>query len=347
MMSKSSSNVRHCGGFSLVEVVIVMTILSALVALVSGLVISSSEASEYSDSMNRANEVNQDILNDVANELVSSVGVLQNDTLGNAYFGMLDLSAAAPSLASTRLPVIDVDGVIEKEAATGAKSGNALFFARHAWTTEFACASSNTYRIDVYRFVGYYLAKAGDGPHSGSSLGLNLCKYVSEPLADADQIDAITDATDQAEILRHLRTGSVDIFGREHDEASLVLNRGDDPTLSGTIRQITSSGVLSSTPTEGRASPWVIERDLGRSSDGMLFFRHFSVATNFSPAGLGVARFSAPDSSGDGFPHGFEVQLVGPSSIREVMLHSTVVSTRRGQLPAYSDLRRIVFLQDI
>ena len=49
----------------------------------------------------------------------------------------------------------------------------------------------------------------------------------------------------------------------------------------------------------------------------------------------------------DGFPHGFEVQLIGPSKSRQVMLQLTVVSTANTVLPAWANLRAITQVRDI
>jgi hypothetical protein len=45
---------------------------------------------------------------------------------------------------------------------------------------------------------------------------------------------------------------------------------------------------------------------------------------------------------GDGFPHGFEIQIIGPSAGRQVLLHLALMSTRRGGLPTSSSQRIVV-----
>ena len=61
----------------------------------------------------------------------------------------------------------------------------------------------------------------------------------------------------------------------------------------------------------------------------------------------GVTFVGISTTVGGGFPHGFEVQIVGPSSARQVLLHLTAVSTRRKGFWAWSDLQVSVDTRDI
>ena len=74
------------------------------------------------------------------------------------------------------------------------------------------------------------------------------------------------------------------------------------------------------------------------------------MATNYARRSVGVARFGLLDNNaggGDGFPHGFEVQIVGPTSARQVLVHLVVVSARlHGQL-AWSDIQTVVDARDM
>ncbi len=332
-------------GTTLIEILIVVVILVALIIVTTGLVISTSDAQRFSERTKRANELNQEILNDVRNELMSAVSLFSTDNFGPAYASILDYSSSATPIGSSAQATLNTNGIIQKEASSGALTGNSLLLARQEFTTEFQCLSSNSYRIDVYRLIEYYLTPAGGGPSQGTPFGLNLAKFVSEPLADAGQIDAILDPFDQAEVLAHLRTGSVNAFGDSIEPVQVVWKRGEDPALVGTLRQILTTDVLSDAPAEGRPSPWAIELDVARASDGLLFYRRFSVVTNEAIAAMGVARFAVRDTSGDGFPHGFEVQIAGTAASRRIMLHSSIVAIDRGTLPAHSNLWATIFLK--
>ena len=61
----------------------------------------------------------------------------------------------------------------------------------------------------------------------------------------------------------------------------------------------------------------------------------------------GVGRFSVVSNAGDGFPHGFEVQIVGPTAGRQVLLQLSLASTKRGTLPAVSSQKVVVSTREM
>jgi hypothetical protein len=273
------------------------------------------------------------------------VRLFTSDPVGLAYRSIVDWNGAALPIAST-LPTIAPTGIFERDTLTP-KTGNMLLFARHAWSDEFVTPTNNQrYRVDVHRIVVYYLAKEAAGPQPGSPIGLNLCRFVGEPMADGTQLDKIDDATDFAEFAEHLRTGTPDAFGRTHSPVELVWVLGADPAVSGTFRQILPGGGISNTPQPPRAGIWKVERDSGLSANGLLSYRHHSIATNHAPAVMGVGRFGLVDNSGDGFPHGFEVQVIGPSAARQILLCTSVVSTNEHGLKAHARLQMIADARD-
>ena len=80
----------------------------------------------------------------------------------------------------------------------------------------------------------------------------------------------------------------------------------------------------------------------------MLSFRHHSVATNFAQANKGVSRFGIRNdsSNGIGFPHGFEVQAVGTTAARKVLIHMTTVSTNQSGMRAFYDGQIVVVVRE-
>jgi prepilin-type N-terminal cleavage/methylation domain-containing protein len=336
-------------GFTLVETIIVLTVLVFLVSVMANLIINTSNTQKYIEQMARCTEVNQEIINDMRSELLTTVTLFESGTLGDGYFASLVYDPTSPPLATSKLATLNQPGPFQTETVSGALTGNVLLFAGQARTDEFTCISGNTYRIDIYRLYCYYLTKEDGGPKPGSPLGLNLSKFVSEPLADGDQIDAMTDLVDRGEVLTHLVTGSPDDSGESHAITKLVWRRGRDISILDTMREIDPlTGLMSSTPMAPRASgAWTIIREPTKSHRGLLHYRHFSIATNYGDDRLGVARFGKMSMTGDGFPHGFEVQIAGPSSARQVLVHISVVGTNRKGTKPHSDLRTTVFIQDV
>ncbi|MCA8964634.1 MAG: prepilin-type N-terminal cleavage/methylation domain-containing protein [Planctomycetes bacterium] len=337
---------RRESGFSLVEVVIASALLAVLVIIVSTLSVSGADSQEYARRLNRSTEITQDLIDQMRLELVSSVRLFGNDAEGNANLGVLDLSGAPTPLTGSALPTVSANGSIEMDTVSRAITGNSLFFTRLAWTDRFVCASTNEYLVDVYRWVYYYLTPEDSGPQAGSAIGLNLVRIESEPLVDGVAVDRITDLTDQAEVLEHLANGTADATGAVRSPVQVVWNRGADPAVVGTFRQIDDSdGSMSTTPSGGRPDPWEVLR---RDNDvrGLLSYRHHSVATVFAPT-LQVTKYALEDTSGVGFPHGFEVQVVGPSSARQVLVHLVIASTNRRGLMASANLQIVIDTRDL
>ncbi len=338
----SSRQMPREGGFSLLEVVIASVLLFVMIYSVANLSLSGADASDLSRRMTRCSEVSSEVLNDTRIELVSSVRLFGNNTEGNANLAIFDLSAAPTPLDTSILPTISATGTIQADTVGNEITGNSLFFARLAWTDRFVCTSGNEYLVDIVRWVHIYLTLEDGGPVPGSPLGLNLVRVVSEPIADAASVDEITDSTDQAEVLLHLLNATPDSNGDTHDPVEIVWSRGDLPSVTGTIRQIDSAdGSLSDTPLSGRANPFEVEpRD--DAIQGMLYYRHHSVASNYSQPSYGVATFGIPDNTNNGFPHGLEVQIVGPSSARQVMMHLVLTTTNSRGHRAYTDTTVVV-----
>lgn len=340
-------SMRSQSGFSLIELVIASSLLGLLVMAVSTLAVSGGQAQDFTRRLSRATEVTQDIVDQMRLEMVSSVRVFGDDAEGRANLDILNLDGAPKGLGTSRLPLVSPNNTVARDSAGNKITGNSLFFTRLAWSDRFVCASGKEYLIDVYRWIYYYLTPVDGGPKAGSPLGLNLVRVVSEPLIDAAGVDGIDDAVDQEEVLLHLLEGTADANGEVHAPAQLVWLRGGLPSDLGTIRQITSTnGKLSEDPIEGRDDPWRIQR-ASSEVDELLSYRHHSVASIYSLPAYGVGRYGVIDEGDTGFPHGFEVQVVGPSSARQVMLHLVVVSTQRQGQVAWADVQVSVDARDL
>lgn len=335
-------------GYSLLEVTISFTLLAILASLVTSFALSGSDAQKFAERLSRVTEVTQELSADIREELQSSVRLFSNDALGQSYRDVLK-EDDMPTSISAVLPSLDAAGIFDPETVAGEKTGNELLFARYAWTTEFETTAGNTHRIDIYRIVHYFLTEAGAGVQPNSAVGVNLSKFVSEPLVSGSQIDAINDPTDQGEVLLHLRDGSPDIDGISHPAAELVWDLGGDPTAVGTFRQIDASGALSDSPLAGRDDPWTVEPDARLSREGLLFYRRHSIASNNAPSLMQVARYSVLDEAlgTEGFPHGFECQIVGPASARKVLLRLVITTTNNDGRKPYHALDLIADCRDI
>jgi type II secretory pathway pseudopilin PulG len=337
-------NESRQGGFTIVELVVVAALLGLLVSALATLSSSGGDAQQYANRLNRATELTQDLIDQVRGEMVSAVRLFGDDAEGAANLALLDLDGQPVPLTGTRLPTISANASLRADTSGDEITGNALFFARLAWVDRFEGSSGREYLVDVYRWVHYYLTIEEQGPQPGSAIGLNLVRFESEPMASAESIDRITNTTDRADVLEHLRDGSPDATGTSHSPCVVVWRRGAMPSTAGTLRGITSTGGLSNSPTDGRGN-WSILPSEGQLR-GLLSYRQHSVATNYAPTNYGVGRYSLPDGSG-GFPHGLEVQIVGPSNGRQTLFHLVVASTNRRGQRAWSNVQVVIDTREL
>jgi type II secretory pathway pseudopilin PulG len=338
---------RDSRGFTLLEVTIAATLVLLLAWLVATLSIDGMRAQKFAERQSRSSEITQDILDEMQRGLGSSVGLFGGGPIGEGYRAALIDGTLPPAIPSSRIPTVTPGGRLERETGPGVRTGNELFFTRYAWTDEFQTSTGVTHRVDIYRIERYYLTAVNGGPRRGSPDGLNLAHWVSEPLADGNQIDRITNGVERTEMLLHLLQRTPDTAGVVHDQVSLVW-AGYLPIQDlGTLREIDAGGALLTSPSPARGgTEWRIRPELRLCDADMLVYRHHSVATNFAQNGTGVGRFSVPTAVNLGFPHGFEVQIIGPPSARQILLHLTVVSTNRNGQRAYADLQTIVDSRD-
>lgn len=332
----------------MIEMVIATMMLLALSFLVTNMIISGNSAQKFADRQGRVTEITQETLDDISNELSQAVRLFEDDVIGNAYLARLQSWNKAVPIASSRMPRFKLTGNLDKDLAGTEATGNELFFVRLAWADTFTCTSGNTYSLDVYRLVRYYMKLEGAGPSTKNPYGLNLVKWTSEPVVSGTQVDRITNSTDLLELLKHLHDGTPDDAGVSHTRLNLVWRLAENSTAPDTFRQILLDGSLTSVPTVPRAKVWEFERDDRLSSVGLLFYRHHSVATNYSPGNKGVARFGIRNDGlvGVGFPHGFEIQVVGSTAGRRILIHMTTVSTNAKGLQAFYDGQTVVVVRE-
>ncbi len=332
-------------GFTLVELIVTAALLGGLVYAVSTLSLTGARSQEYARRLSRATEITHELIDQIRTEAMSCSRVFGNDAEGNANLALLDLGGAPTPVASRRLPTISTDGVIQPDTAGTQISGNTLFFTRLAWTDRFVCSSGQEYLTDVYRWIYYYLTPEGGGPMVGSPIGLNLVRIESEPLVDAASIDRITVVADRAELLQHLLDGTPDATGVARTRCEVVWRRGALPSVVGTLRMIGNGGTLSNSPAVPRPLSWNVLRS-APTVRGLLSYRHHSVATNFARANFGVGRYSVVNLA-SGFPHGFEIQVVGPATARQILVHLVIASTNREGQWAWSEVQVIIDARDL
>lgn len=329
-------------GFSFLELLTVAAIMMALVYGVAVLSITGQRANRHVARATRAMELNQEVLDAIGNDLESAIEVFGNDARGQGFLALMSTVGMPAVLPDSRLPTPTTDGQLAVDTTGNEITGNQLAISRLAWADEFTCTSGNTHRVDVMRWIHYHLADV-------SSRGFELVRWVSEPLADGAQIAAIPDAADREEFCEHLRDATADDFGRINAACVVVWDRREDPVTGSPFQQILSDGTLDPLPeaVTNRTPPdWVVLSDPTYPDVGFFIRRQFAVVPNDAPGVMLAGSHAIVDTSGGGFPHGFEVQVVGPTSARVVMLRLAIFSRLQDDLAAWSSLKSLVHLRE-
>ncbi|MCY2956472.1 MAG: hypothetical protein WCR59_04055 [Planctomycetota bacterium] len=337
---------RHSSstGFSLAELSVASTLFLAMVLVVTTLAQSGSEAQDLGRRISNMTEMAQEVCDRMRLELLSSVKVFTDDTEGNANLAVIDRTNAPLPMAALKLPVLLVDGMFRSDTPGDEITGNALFFAELAWRDRFRCSNGNEYVTDVYRWIHYYLSAKDGGPRQGQRGGVDMVRWLSEPLADGLVIDAIVNAVDRAEVLEHMAGKTAGVGGTVRPSVQVVWSRGGDPTVQGTFRQVDPTDGSMSTQPSSRPFPWrILPAD--NQVTGLLSYQRGSIASNFDIVAPGVTRFAVRDDLA-GFPQGFELQFIGQTSARQLLLHLVMVDmTRKGPL-AWSQVQTIINCKD-
>jgi len=331
-MIDPNRRVRFAGnaGLSLVEIATVLTVFSFLMMAALQAMTTTSDASQKIDAVNRVEVKCQDVLNRILTEASASVRLYSNDTEGNTLLAALS-GVSTEMLADSSLPVLLEDGIIEMDSGS-TDTGNCLLFlkAEEPYMLRSSNNSADVLRLDVYRVVLFYLKNRGlDSPLSRPD-GLNLILFRSEPLADRGQVDQVTDPTEQRRLLLALKQDrGVRLLFDTREKVNKALAMFDE------------FGDIDPNP----PSPYAINPALFRGRIGLFPIEHLSVATNASPKQFGVGRFTPRIMTGTGFPHGFEVRMIGTSNSRQIIAHLTVALRKRKEL-FYADLDSIAVSRD-
>jgi hypothetical protein len=79
----------------------------------------------------------------------------------------------------------------------------------------------------------------------------------------------------------------------------------------------------------------------------MLAYRHHSVASIYGQTDHNVCLYGIQDPARDGFPHGFEIQVIGPSAARQVVVRLSLVSTNNKGMKATAVMQTVADCHDI
>ncbi|MEW6026037.1 MAG: prepilin-type N-terminal cleavage/methylation domain-containing protein [Planctomycetota bacterium] len=298
-------------GVTLLEMMIALVCLSAIVLATFEIMTQSYNTNATVNAWNMLTQWGQKAINQMNLDITQACVIYQNDTLGNGYVDDLQSDANFPALFGSVLPLINQNGTFGPDT-TVSYTGNALLYATN--TTPFVSdALTNTRRVDMYRLVAYYLSPItqtiGAKPTS-----LRLVKWVSKEFADYNHVMSIT-TTERADFVYDL------YFDR--DIRHLWIPRNTSNTA---FYAIDEYGNVNATPepsftiptgvdTDGSAMVKNVINDLGRGFATVAW----NNSAAFSTPDL-VPKFAQGNEGGSGFPHGLEVQIIGPTGARQVFI---------------------------
>lgn len=339
---KSRVNRRERGAFE-VEFIIVAALVVIMAGAVGSMVLSARRAQRYVDLNSAVTTQTQDVMEVMRGEIGSATHLFEWNIWGFNYLINLDLGSK-PLLTTRRLPWIHVDGVFNNDAVLGVwKTGNTLLYSIHDRTDSFEVAPGETVRTNIYRIVAWYLTKIPGKNHMVDNDAFDLIHWVSEPLVDWDSVDKVTDPAKKLVLLDHLYNGTnVGEPTFPYPTARLLWRHGqDDWTTAFNV-------ILADYSTAPPPGGWKIPVNQDSSQmDGLLSYKRMAIASNVAGGARGVHRYGSWFDAGDGYPHGLEVQIIGPASARQVLLHLTICSQTDGSDQAYMDLQGIVDTRDL
>ncbi|MCA8958846.1 MAG: hypothetical protein KDC87_22400 [Planctomycetes bacterium] len=271
----------------------------------------------FGERMERVTAAAARILDDVRSRMGETEEIFKQDLRGEAVLRMLELPPSALPIEYSRLPRLRSRDAFGREDIPAAATGNALAFAVSAGSRAVRGPSGKSYRLEAYRIDAFYLTTVGKGPQPGSSVGLDLCRFVSVPVVDRSQVEAITVPRDRQRVLRALQQGEGGPAVRH------LWHRGGNVTGSLAVIDATGKKLIpvSTLPADPAESCWG------------LFGSEFSVVTNYAHSSYGVGQLGRITHDRGGFPHGFEIQLGGSAASRLVRIHLCAITADRGGVP--------------
>ena len=309
------SGVNKTSGMTFIEMMIAMVCLSVVAIVTFEIMFQSQTTNATINAWNMLTQWSQKAINQMNLDITQACVLYENDTLGNAYKSKLQFDASFPAFSTSTLPSIDPNGTF-KQDTTISRTGNAVLYATN--TMPYVSKDPDdgglvtpTRRVDMYRMVYYYLSPITQ-TIGASPTSLRLVKWTSQEFADYNQVMAIT-ATARTDFamelyfdrgIRHLWVPRNDPDGVGQDGAFFAIDEygsvSASPEVSFTIPKDTVQNVIN---------------DLGMGSASMAW----NNSTTFKTPDV-VPKFAQGNSSGDGFPHGMEIQIIGPTGARQVLV---------------------------
>ncbi|MBU0756063.1 MAG: hypothetical protein KJ645_13045 [Planctomycetes bacterium] len=330
---------RKSRGFNLVEVSICLFLITVSFAAYLGVALQSMQDFDSFTAETQVTQWNQQRVNMIREDTLSVKQYFDrfdNSAMSEDYFNALELPAGSMPINGTLvLPSIEESGLFEPDVAMNPpKTGNALFFVRclepfsvrvQMDPNQDDPADWHIYRIPVYTFVVYYLTLRTEAPIGNSSDSLDLIRWNSQTVADYNQVMEFPDL---------IEDGALECYPREQVVQNFVNTYGSEfiwvsgEELDQAFYRCYADGVIDAGPVPKEIMEIPMDRFDGifgrMEGNGVNHIQRSSVCKNRGEPGFEVGtivpQFGLIDNTGNGFPHGFETQIIGPSGARELMI---------------------------
>lgn len=309
---------RARSGVTMVELMIVTAILAFVITAMYQLILTTTMLSLHSQAWADLLQWSQRAINRMSNEVSTMRRLYGDDATGNAYLAALSAPTAFPRITGDRLPLPVTAGTFRRDTGGNEQTGNCLLFCRERTPFTAVLGSGETRRISVYSLVMYYLSPVNRalGPYARS---LVLSRWESVEFADYDELTGLEGGEDvEVAMLVQAQRGIRTLWKVSEPAPSAAFF--DLTLLLGTELDVESTApVMPAYRPEEWTNTKVIE-NLGFGFAGVAWNRNGSLWLSEPVPEFGLASFA-----GDGFPNGFEVQVIGSTGARTIFMRLVVV----------------------
>jgi prepilin-type N-terminal cleavage/methylation domain-containing protein len=298
-------------GFTIIELLVSLVVFSLAIPIIyqvsEGVIFSTATANIVND----LKLINQNLIEDIKSDVVQSA-VIFDDNSSYKNMIVLNLPSGYASLDRNKLPIINETGSFPPNPTD---VGNILFMARYLTPIELTVSGTN-YRIDKYRFLYYFLAKDTGATINRRNPVVLLKAQSREIYADYVAINNVTDNNIKKALVQALLDMEIKyaVDLKNVKFYSLGSNGNISPLNNYSIQMDIS----------------LVSKDFGVNTlpTGKVYY-----AIGYNNMGyIAIPKFASPDNTGDGFPHGFEVAIVGPRSSRDILVRTVVIAYFSGKV---------------
>jgi len=298
-------------GFTLIELIISLAVISLVIPIIYQVSESTIFSTTTITAVNDIKFINQKIIENIKSDVVQSAIIIDNNS---SYKDKISITLPSnySQLDKNKLPIINDTGSFPPQASY---VGNVLFMVKYLNPIELTLGDIS-YRIDNYRFVRYFLAKDTDTKINGRNPIVLLKAQSKEIYVDYTAIDRISDNNVKKSLVQALyNMGMRYAIDLKNAKFYSLGDNGNTSPLNNYSIQMDSNLAF---------------KDFGtnRLPTGNVYY-----AIGYNNMGyIAIPKFGNSDNTGDGFPHGFEIAIVGPRSSRDVLVRTVVIAYLSGKV---------------